>query len=366
MRGTNWGVKGWCPRLTAVLQGVGSGDGRQRQDDAGRPLREFCTTGQKGSENYYEDGKGTFWQYFADSFTCPNATDTVNVDRLIHRIEKALREGAPDPELEDLATEFARYRSIIKARLDKCVLLIHSSKDFAALELAEQPPRVISLMEKLSFANERKWKTLCEEKSLSIGPNWADDHMDLLVSLYNKEVSEDSPIFREYRNAARSRDDDRTFSILKRILRVHPDHPAAKRHFGQLSQKILDGKLDELDTLIREGREQEFLDLMMELEDTDWVIKPKGKKWENALAARASMNRRGRPGSLTTSTKALGSVGMKFIRYLRSLDRVPKWLILVAVTGTILAGTGFFSGFFPALAVALAAYWALFDFKRNP
>ena len=148
--------------------------------------------------------------------------------------------------------------------------------------------------------------------------------MDLLEKLYSKKISEDSPIFREYRDAARSRDDERTFRILKELLKAHPGHPAAKRHYGQLSQKILDAKIEELDKFIQEGREQEFLDLMTELEDTDWVVKPKGKKWENALAVRESVDRRGRPdGGLATSPKGLGTATETAARHChRGLSRV--------------------------------------------
>ena len=57
---------------------------------------------------------------------------------------------------------------------------------------------------------------------------------------------------------------------------------------------------------------------------------------------------------------------MNFVHNLRSLNKGLKWVILVAATGsawTILGGL--LAGFFPALLAGLAAYWALFDFKRN-
>lgn len=224
----------------------------------------------------------------------------MNIDRLIDRIEKALREGATDPVLHSLAKEYAKFRTQIDERLDHCVTLIRSGKDFAARELAEQPPDVLVLMEKLSFGNDAKWRGLCEEKGLYLGPNWSDDHVDLLNGLYDKEISEDSPLFREYRAAARSRDEDKTFKILKMILKANPDHGAARRHFGQLSVKILEAKILEINELIRAGREQEFLDLMMEIEETAWVVKPKGDHWENALAVRHSVNRRNAKARLET------------------------------------------------------------------
>tara|TARA_B100001115_G_scaffold1876_1_gene1536 strand:- start:244 stop:3711 length:3468 start_codon:yes stop_codon:yes gene_type:complete len=217
----------------------------------------------------------------------------VNIDRLIDRIEKALREDSTtDPVFHALAKEYAKYRTQIDERLEHCVTLIRSGKDFAARELAEQPPDVLTLMEKLSFANDGKWRSACEEKGLYLGPNWAEEHVDLLNGLYDKEITEDSPLFREYRTAARSRDEEKTFKILKMILKANPDHGAAKRHFGQLSVKIQENKITELGELIQAGREAEFLDLMLEIEETDWVVQPKGDLWENALAVREGVERR--------------------------------------------------------------------------
>ena len=217
----------------------------------------------------------------------------MNIDRLIDRIEKALREeGTTDPVFHALAKEYANFRTQIDERLEHCVTLIRSGKDFAARELAEQPPDVLTLMEKLSFANDGKWRGVCDEKGLYTGPTWADEHVDLLNGLYDKEITEDSPLFREYRTAARSRDQEKTFKILKMILKANPDHAAARRHFGQLSVKILEDKIKELTSLIAAGREAEFLDLIIDIEDTDWVVQPKGDEWENALAVRESVERR--------------------------------------------------------------------------
>ena len=217
----------------------------------------------------------------------------MNIDRLIDRIEKALREeGTTDPVYHALAKEYAKYRTQIDERLEHCVTLIRSGKDFAARELAEQPPDVLTLMEKLSFSNDAKWRSICDEKGLYIGPNWAEEHVDLLNGLYDKEITEDSPLFREYRTAARSRDEDKTFKILKMILKANPDHASARRHFGQLSVKIQENKIQELDLLIQSGREAEFLDLILDIEETDWVVAPKGEQWENALAVRVGVERR--------------------------------------------------------------------------
>ena len=61
----------------------------------------------------------------------------MNIDRLVDRIEKVLREGATDPVIHSLAKEYARYRTIIDQRLDQCVALIRSGNKYTALELAE-------------------------------------------------------------------------------------------------------------------------------------------------------------------------------------------------------------------------------------
>ena len=285
----------------------------------------------------------------------------MNLDRLIHRIERALREGASDSELWDLSTEYAHHRTLIKKRLDKCVVLIHSQKDFAAFDLAEQPPSLFPMMEKLSFADEGKWRELCRSKGYALGPDWDAEQVELLESLYRKEISEDSPLFHEYRAAVRSRDDERTFEVLKKILKAHPAHAAANRHYLQLCRKMLDAKIDRLDGLIREGKKQEFLNLVIKLESSDWPIKPQGRKWEKALAARASMQQGRSPAAAFSNPfKALGSKGMKFVRYLRSLDLLPKCLILLALG----AGAWFGTGYLGTCVMTLLACWALFGFRR--
>ena len=286
----------------------------------------------------------------------------MNVDRLIHRIEKALREEISNEALAELATEYARYRALVKGRLDKCMVLMGSQQDFTALEVAEQSPQLFPLMEKLSFAKEDDWKELCLSHGLDFGPDWEQDQVDRLEKLYSKKMSEDSPVFREYRDAARSRDDERIFRTLKKLLKEHPGHPAAKRHYLQLSRKMLSAKIDQLELLAGEGREEEFLALMKEVETTDWLVEPMGAKWEKALAYRKSLSWTGElTGGLATPTRGLGEAGRKAVGYLRTLDLLPKLLILAAVIGT-----SWLKGGFPAASIAtLVTYWAFFGFKRN-
>jgi hypothetical protein len=65
---------------------------------------------------------------------------------------------------------------------------------------------------------------------------------------------------------------------------------------------------------------------------------------------------------------------MKLVRYLRSLDTIPKWMMVVFATGS----TWFFADevwfrypraeewiFFWTGIVALVSYWVLFGFKSN-
>ena len=63
---------------------------------------------------------------------------------------------------------------------------------------------------------------------------------------------------------------------------------------------------------------------------------------------------------------------MKFVRYLRSFNPIPKWLIFAAVTGTWLYGGILLEirhqwpWIIPATSVVpLATYWALFGLKRR-
>ena len=67
---------------------------------------------------------------------------------------------------------------------------------------------------------------------------------------------------------------------------------------------------------------------------------------------------------------------MKLVRYLRSLDPAPKWLIFVSATGStwffgqeswflMYSGSHLEWVFFSTAIVALATYWALYGFKKD-
>jgi hypothetical protein len=58
---------------------------------------------------------------------------------------------------------------------------------------------------------------------------------------------------------------------------------------------------------------------------------------------------------------------MKLVRYLRSLDDIPKWLIFVSLTGsTWFFGLEVWFRVPPMAAlVALVTYWVLFGFKKD-
>jgi len=296
----------------------------------------------------------------------------VNVDRLIHQIEKALHEGAPTPHLEELAKEYASCRATIKERLDKCVFLIRTEKHHAALDVAESPPSLFSLLEKLACESEEPWQRLCESRGLGIGPGWRQEQVDLLESAYRKENSEDSPIFREYREAVSNRDDPLTFQILKSILANHPGHAASKKHYLQLGRKLLDDKIAELESLLREGREQEFLDLLQEAETADWGVEPSGEKWNQLLAARDAFNapppitqtaeeEGAPPAGPSQAMESLKAFGNKVFGNLRNLDlNGRRWIF-----GGVIAIALMTLGLHPALLVALAIYWPFFKLKLD-
>ena len=105
----------------------------------------------------------------------------------------------------------------------------------------------------------------------------------MLNGLYDKEITEDSPLFREYRTAARSQDEEKTFKILKMILKANPDHASAKRHFGQLSVKIQENKIRELDSLYKLAGKPSFSTLF-------WISrKPIGSSLPRATNGRTPL-----------------------------------------------------------------------------
>ncbi len=215
----------------------------------------------------------------------------MQIDKLIARIRGQLEIGTPDLEARTLASEYTALCQRARERLEQCNTLIRNGNDYAAFQIAEIEPDLLTLCSQLSFADSERWHTLCRERGLPSGFILDEQHILAVEGLYGKSIGENHPLYREYREAMRTRDEDRALNVLRSIVRINPEDPTARSELIRLSAKFIRESLNHLGKLLDENKEDEAINLMGLMErfgDDDLKSKP---EWINALNRRITILR---------------------------------------------------------------------------
>ena len=216
----------------------------------------------------------------------------MNVERLIARIRGQLELGTPDLEARSLAGEYAALCGRARERLEQCATLIRSGQDHAAFQVAESEPDLLGLCAELSFAESDRWNALCRERGLPAGFPLDSQHVLTLEGLYGKAIGENHPLYRDYRDAIRSRDEDRALSVLRSIVRINPDDPNARSELTRLSAKFLREALGRVGALFAADDEEAAVALMNRMERFGASELVGDPRWDAALARRSTSLRR--------------------------------------------------------------------------
>ncbi len=212
----------------------------------------------------------------------------MQAERLIARIRGQLELGTPDLEARSLAGEYATLCLRARERLEQCATLVRGGNEHAAFQAAEAEPDLLGLCALLSFAESDRWHALCRERGLPAGFPLDGQHVLAVESLYGRVIGESHPLYRDYRDAIRRRDEDRALAVLRSIVRINPDDPNAQSELGRLSAKFLRESLGRVGALFNEGRAADAVELMQRMERfgaNDLAGEP---RWDDARARRAA------------------------------------------------------------------------------
>ena len=210
----------------------------------------------------------------------------MQVERLIARIRGQLELGTPDLEARTLAGEYATLCLRARERLEQCATLVRSGNEHAAFQSAESDPDLLGLCALLSFAESDRWHALCRERGLPAGFPLDGQQVLAVESLYGREIGESHPLYRDYRDAIRRREEDRALSVLRSIVRINPDDPNALSELSRLSAKFLRESLGKVIALFEDKRAGDAIELMDRMERfgaNDLADEP---RWEDARARR--------------------------------------------------------------------------------
>jgi hypothetical protein len=145
-----------------------------------------------------------------------------------------------------LALECARQCREVNARLTKIALMLDGGGEIQALQLAEQPPPVVDVALALSFGGELAWQDYCQAHGHEVAPVVDARSLERLLAAQSKGIAPNHPLYRDYRAAVSSRDDERALNLIRVIARLNPGDENAAKELQRLQRKALQAALVEL------------------------------------------------------------------------------------------------------------------------
>ncbi len=187
----------------------------------------------------------------------------MNCQLLIVKIQSLLNgKSIPnESEIKSLCDEYNAVRNMCADRLQRCVALIRSNRDYLALQIAESEPPVLDTINLLEFKGLPEWRALCGEYNAECAPDFDGYYIELLQSLYTKDIGQNHPLYRDYRRAMRSRNYDDALKIIKTISRINSNNNDIKAEYVRLLKSRVNEKLAEIKTALQNNDAERALKL---------------------------------------------------------------------------------------------------------
>ena len=194
---------------------------------------------------------------------------------LILRIQSIL-EGKADldaSQMRAIASEYRRLCEDAERRLIHCASLIRAGRDHAALQIAETEPQLLESINELLFPELADWSAFCKSNALPNPPAFNDSQIALVKSLYTHEISENHPLYRDYRRAMRMHKYEQALLIIRTISKVNMHDAAARQECERLRKRLVIDKFYQAKDAWLEGRQNEALAIAKEIKaDADLMV----------------------------------------------------------------------------------------------
>ncbi|MFZ9201513.1 MAG: hypothetical protein ACO23N_03675 [Opitutales bacterium] len=208
-------------------------------------------------------------------------------ERLHARIRHQIALASPDLEARALATELAEMGARARERLEQCATLLRLGNEQAALQAAETEPSLPELCAWISFAESEEWARLCQKHGLPVTPAPDDSQVLAIELLYGRPIDENHPLYRDYRQAIRERDEGRALAVLRSITSVNPSDANARAELDRLRGKFMRESLAKARALFEQGDASAASQLMDRMEQLGTASLSGETAWDDALRRRA-------------------------------------------------------------------------------
>lgn len=185
---------------------------------------------------------------------------------IAERIREQLKRPGNAVASAGVAAELSSICKKINARLLQIGTVIDNGDEYQAIALAEARPPVIDEVKALQTSDVQKWAIFCEENQLEIPPDLHEKSIQKLSRVYNKGISPNHRLYKEFRDAVLAKRDDLALSIVARIVRLNPGDSNASAELRRLENKLFLTQEKTLGELLKKGREVEILDTLDQIE----------------------------------------------------------------------------------------------------
>jgi hypothetical protein len=213
------------------------------------------------------------------------------ITELIDSMRGHLDDRPGNVAAEVLALEYARQCREVNERLGKIALMLEGGGEIQALQHAEQAPRVVDAALALSFGGESVWQEYCRDHGHEVAPMVDARTLEALLEIQGKGLASNHPLYKDYRAAVSSRDDERAHGLIRIIARMNPGDGNAAKELKRLQRKALQAALGTLRVNL-DGSDELLLDAMTQVEDSgmaeDYESLP---EWKQAVLVRNRIRR---------------------------------------------------------------------------
>lgn len=192
---------------------------------------------------------------------------------LIVRIQSIIggHTDVPEMQMRSVAMEYYKLCQQAEAQLEHCVALIKAGRDYPALQVAESS-NLLDLLNILMFPELEQWRNFCIAERLPSPPPFDYSQIELVSSIYSKGVSQNHPLYRDYRRAMRLRKYEDALAIIKTISKINAYDAEARRECDKLRNRVITKKLALLELALKDKDDSLIRKILEELESDSALI----------------------------------------------------------------------------------------------
>lgn len=180
---------------------------------------------------------------------------------IIDLIRSTLQTGVVSGAVEQAAAAYARLCQDCETRLERIAAMLDKGSDYQALQASEEEPPLLELAGVLSFGGEKAWFDFCQAHQMALAPRLDAKTVLALERLYAQGVTANHPLYKDFRAAVLSRENDRALRIIRTILKLNPGDENARSELQRLENRQWQELADELSAALKTDDEERIAGL---------------------------------------------------------------------------------------------------------